>query len=75
MKKYPKPKYEGEILKNIDCDICGNPHQKLKAIKIDYHSKDILVWQVKSPCLNKISKDASNLMNKMIKPDVIEGET
>lgn len=49
-----QPDRLGEIVNGLPCDLCGKPHTKVIAVKIE----GCLVWEIHSFCLDEIARRA-----------------
>jgi len=59
--KLPQPTYEGQVIKRLPCDLCNRLHTKTVAVNID----GLLVWEIHSPCLDKIAKRAAQYIQQI----------
>ncbi len=50
-----QPQFVGEIIKGLPCDLCDKPHTKVIGAMV---ATDLLLWEIHSPCLDKIAKQA-----------------
>ena len=61
--KLSKPRYEGQIIPGLPCDLCDKSHTRVKAVKID----NFLIWEIHSPCLDKLIELAVGTLNKRLR--------
>ncbi len=52
--KLKQPQQVNETIKGLPCDLCDKAHTKVIAVEID----NLLVWEIHSPCLDKIARQA-----------------
>ena len=52
------PVREGEVISGLPCDLCSLKHTRVIARRVEGY----LVWEIKSPCLDKVIKRALGIM-------------
>lgn len=56
--KLKQPQRLGETIKGLPCDLCNTPHTRVIAVRVN----DCLMWEIHSPCLDKIAKMACKII-------------
>ena len=52
------PVREGEVIRGLPCDVCSLKHTRVVATRVEGY----LVWDIKSPCLDKLIKKALRII-------------
>ena len=56
------PKFSGEIIRNLPCELCPRKHTRLIGVEVECQGKTILVWEIHSPCIDKIARKAVGIV-------------
>ena len=64
LEKLKQPQRLGETIIGLPCDLCDKPHTTVIGVRI---AKDLLVWEIHSPCLDEIARKAVGIVNRLVK--------